>query len=90
MTAEEAVGQQGRSMMTAPLVALLGLRRDPLINLAPARPSPHKICGPQLNPTCTRSWQALLTRGQTHIKDINVLCMHKCTLNGLHLVTGKI
>lgn len=63
--AEEAVGQQGRGMMTAPLVGLLGLYRGLLINLAPAWPLASLYLWPSTHRCAhTLYWQALLIQGQ--------------------------
>lgn len=88
VTAEEAVGQQGRGIMTAPLVALLGLYRGLLINLDPAWPLAWLYLWPWTH-CCTHThtlyWQALLIQGQTHThthSDTDALCMHRQALKG--------
>lgn len=78
VTAEEAVGQQGRGIMTAPLVALLGLYRGFLINLPTAWPLAWLYLWPLNSPLCAHAVLASVihTRANMH-KDTDALCMRR-------------
>ena len=83
VTAEEAVGQQGRGTLTAPSAALLGLYRGSLINPAPAWPLALLYLWPSTH-RCAhtrcigkRYWHKdKHTHTHTH-KDTDALCMHR-------------
>lgn len=94
VTAEEAVGQQGRGIMTAPLVALLGLYRGPLINLAPAWPLALLYLWPSTHRCAhTLYWQTLLIQGQTHTCtriQMHYACIHTLKGTCMHADIGGI
>lgn len=85
VTAEEAVRQQGRDIMTAPLVVLSRLYRGPLINLAPTWPLALLYLWPSTHHCAhTRCIGKRYWYKGKHItdKDTDALCMRRHTPNG--------